>query len=355
MAMARTGGVSPETPAARRECLPTLARAACHQRARNEKTTMTASRQTPAAGAAELARPTPSTSAASRLFDEARSAEIVISSIASATDPRLREVLTSLVNHLHSFIKDVRLTEQEWADAIQFLTDTGQACTSTRQEFILLSDVLGASMLVDSLNNETGGITTESTVEGPFHLVVSPQRALGDNIANIDDGDPCLVTGTVTDEQGLPIPGARVDVWQADAHGFYDVQQSHLHPEGYLRGLFTADESGRFWFRTIVPRYYPIPGDGPVGRLLQATGRHPNRPAHIHFEVSSPGRRTLTTHLFVADSPYLYSDTVFAVKSSLIHEFPQVDDPVQAREVGLPNPFRTVDFAVTLRAADDTD
>jgi hydroxyquinol 1,2-dioxygenase len=319
---------------------------------------MTAARQTPAAGAAELTRPTPSTQADSGLFNEAHSAEIVNASIGSTTDPRLRHILESLVNHLHSFIKEVRLSEQEWAGAIEFLTDTGQACTSTRHEFILLSDVLGVSMLVDSLNNETNGVATESTVEGPFHMVVSPHRALGDNIANIvniDDGEPCLVTGTVTDEQGVPIPGAHVDVWQADAHGFYDVQQLDLHPEGHLRGLFTADENGRFWFRTIVPRYYPIPGDGPVGRLLQATGRHPNRPAHIHFEVSSPGRRTLTTHLFVADSPYLYSDAVFAVKSSLIREFPQVDDPVRAHEVGLSNPFRTVDFAVALRAADDTD
>jgi protocatechuate 3,4-dioxygenase beta subunit len=316
---------------------------------------MTASHQTPAVGSAEPTRPTPSTQAASGLFDEAHSAEIVNASIGSATDPRLRQVLTSLVNHLHSFIKEVRLSEQEWASAIQFLTDTGQACTSTRQEFILLSDVLGASMLVDSLNNETDGVATESTVEGPFHMVVSPQRALGDNIAGVDDGEPCLVTGTVTDDQGVPIPGARVDVWQADAHGFYDVQQLDQQPEGYLRGLFTSDENGRFWFRTIVPRYYPIPGDGPVGRLLQATGRHPNRPAHIHFEVSSPGRHTLTTHVFVADSPYLYSDAVFAVKSSLVYEFPRVDDPVRAHEVGLPNPFRTVDFAVALRAADDTD
>jgi catechol 1,2-dioxygenase len=310
--------------------------------------------EAPAEEAGERTASTPNTQSDSGLFDEDRSAEIVCASFES-TEPRLRQVLTSLVTHLHSFIKEVHLSEREWASAIQFLTDTGQACTSTRQEFILLSDVLGVSMLVDSLNNQSNGIATDSTVEGPFHMVTSPRRALGDTIADLDDGDPCLVTGTALDEDGLPIAGASIDVWHADAHGFYDVQQLDRYAAGHLRGLFTADENGRFWFRTIVPRYYPVPEDGPVGKLLKATGRHPNRPAHIHFEVSAPGRRTLITHVFVADSPYLYSDTVFAVKSSLIKDFSEVNDPARARESGLPSPFRTVDFPVTLRAVDDPD
>jgi hydroxyquinol 1,2-dioxygenase len=287
----------------------------------------------------------------SELFSEARSADVVSASFASADDPRLRQVLTSLVAHLHDFVKDVQLTVEEWATAVRFLTETGQTCTDTRQEFILLSDVLGISTLVETINNRSDGVLTESTVEGPFHMVTSPVHALGASIAADVSGDPCLVTGSVAGPDGRPVPGARVDVWQASADGFYDVQQPDLQPEGNLRGLFTADDRGRFWFRTIVPRHYPVPVDGPVGELLTATSRHPNRPAHIHFAVSAPGMRSVTTHLFVADSAYIDSDTVFGVKPSLVREFPWVDDPAQAARAGLPSPFRTVDFAVSLRAA----
>ena len=285
-----------------------------------------------------------------KLFSEARSAEVVAASFANTADPRLRTVLVSLVKHLHDFIKDVELTDAEWATAIEFLTATGKMCSDTRQEFILLSDVLGVSMLVETINNRVEGSLTESTVEGPFHMVASPSRELGANIAEDGKGEPCLVTGRVTGPDGVPVPGALVDVWQANDEGFYDVQQPGVQPELNLRGLFTADAEGRFWFRSIVPRYYPIPEDGPVGRLLQATSRHPNRPAHIHFEVTAPGLQTVTTHLFVAGTPYLDSDAVFGVKPSLVHEFPTVDDPARAAELGLPNPFRTVHFEVGLRA-----
>lgn len=288
--------------------------------------------------------------AGSELFSEARSAEVVSAGFANTDDPRLRRVFTSLVTHLHEFVKDVELTEAEWATAIRFLTETGQMCSDTRQEFILLSDVLGVSMLVETINNRSDGVLTESTVEGPFHMVTSPARELGATIAECE-GEPCLVTGSVAGPDGRPVPGAKIDVWQANAEGFYDVQQPDVLPEKNLRGLFTADDQGRFWFRTIVPRYYPIPGDGPVGKLLAAASRHPNRPAHIHFEVSAPGMRTVTTHLFVADSPYIDSDTVFGVKPSLVRDFPWVDDPARAAQVGLRSPFRTVDFAVVLRAA----
>jgi catechol 1,2-dioxygenase len=283
------------------------------------------------------------------LFSEACSAEVVAASFANTGDSRLRRVLISLVTHLHEFVKDVELTEEEWTTAIRFLTETGQTCSDTRQEFILLSDVLGVSMLVETVNNRSDGVLTESTVEGPFHLVTSPARELGATIAERGMGEPCLVTGSVTGPDGRPVPKATIDVWQADAEGFYDVQQPDVQPEKNLRGLFTTDDQGRFWFRTIVPRHYPIPGDGPVGRLLAATSRHPNRPAHIHFEVSAPGMRTVTTHLFVADSPYIDSDTVFGVKPSLVRDFPWVDDPARAAQFGLANPFRTVDFAVVLR------
>jgi hydroxyquinol 1,2-dioxygenase len=291
---------------------------------------------------------------AGELFTEARSVEVVAASFAATPDPRLRRVMVSLVRRLHEFIKDVGLTEAEWETAIQFLTESGQMCSDTRQEFILLSDVLGASMLVETLNNRSDGVLTESTVEGPFHMVASPARELGASIAGDTEGDPCLVTGRVTGTDGRPVAGATVDVWQANAKGFYDVQQPGLPPDQNLRGLFIVDDDGRFSFRTIVPRYYPIPEDGTVGELLRATSRHPNRPAHIHFEVSAPGMRTVTTHLFVDDTPYLDSDAVFGVKDSLVREFPTVDDPSRAAEVGLPNPFRTVDFDVVLRHDDES-
>jgi protocatechuate 3,4-dioxygenase beta subunit len=283
-------------------------------------------------------------------FSEERSAEVVAASFADTPDPRLREVLTSLVRHLHAFTKDVGLTVDEWATAIRFLTEVGQKCSPVRQEFILLSDVLGVSMLVETITNRAGD-ATESTVEGPFHMVDSPPRELGANIALDGKGEPCLVTGTVKGVDGTPLPGAAVDVWQANADGFYDVQQPQEQPESNLRGLFTADDEGRFWFRSIVPRYYPIPDDGPVGRLLEATRRHPYRPAHVHFDVRAAGYRPLVTHLFVADTPYIDSDAVFGVKDSLVREFPVVDDAERAAEVGLPNPFRTVHFDVVLRPA----
>jgi protocatechuate 3,4-dioxygenase beta subunit len=282
------------------------------------------------------------------LFSEQRSTQLVAASFANTPDPRLKSLLTALTEHLHAFIKEVQLTEDEWAAAIEFLTRTGQKCDPVRQEFVLLSDVLGASMLMETINHPAQGTSTESTVLGPFHMVESPRRELGENIALDGKGEPCLVTGHVTGPDGEPVAGALIDVWQANAEGFYDVQQPGLQPERNLRGLFTADDDGRFWFRTIVPRYYPIPVDGPVGQLLAATGRHPNRPAHVHFIVTAEGYRPVTTHLFVDDSPYLDSDPVFGVKESLVRQFPVIDDPTRAAEVGLLNPFRTVHFDAAL-------
>jgi protocatechuate 3,4-dioxygenase beta subunit len=286
------------------------------------------------------------------LFSEERSAEVVAASFADTPDPRLKQVMTSLVRHLHDFVKDVELTEEEWAFAIDFLTRTGHMSNDVRQEFILLSDVLGVSMLVETINHRTGGTSTESTVLGPFHMVESPPRELGDDIALDGKGTPCLVSGQVTGPDGEPLAAASVDVWQTNEDGFYDVQQPGIQPEGNLRGLFSTDEQGRFWFRSVVPRYYPIPDDGPVGELLAATGRHPNRPAHLHFIVAAPGYRPVTTHVFVDDSPYLDSDAVFGVKESLIRTVPEVDDSARAAEVGLPNPFRTLTFDLTLLRAD---
>jgi hydroxyquinol 1,2-dioxygenase len=244
---------------------------------------------------------------------------------------------------LHAFVRDTEPTIAEWERAIDFLTATGHQCDHERQEFILLSDVLGISMLVETINNRTtvtgrGGLggssprantATESTVLGPFHMVASPRRALGDTIDLVGTGPQCVLAGRVLSADGTPLPGAVLDVWQANDQGFYDVQQPDVQPPGNGRGLFTADQDGAYWFRTIVPTHYPIPTDGPVGTLLEATKRHPYRPAHIHFIVTAPGHRPLTTHIFVAGSPYIESDAVFAVKKSLITEFMPAGDPDQ--------------------------
>jgi hydroxyquinol 1,2-dioxygenase len=254
-------------------------------------------------------------------FTEETATAAVIASFADTPDPRLRELLDSLVRHLHAFVRETEPSIAEWEYAIDFLTKTGQKCDDERQEFILLSDVLGVSMLIETMNNRASGEATESTVLGPFHVVKSPSRELGDTIDLVGTGQPLLVRGRVLDTEGNPVPGALLDVWQANDQGFYDVQQPEVQPRTNGRGLFTADADGAYWFRTIVPSHYPIPTDGPVGKLLTATNRHPYRPAHIHFIVTAPGYRPLTTHIFVAGSQYIESDAVFAVKESLITEF----------------------------------
>jgi hydroxyquinol 1,2-dioxygenase len=220
-----------------------------------------------------------------------------------------------------------------------------------RQEFILLSDVLGVSMLVETINERGAADATQSTVLGPFHVVESPARELGDTIDLAGGGEPCVVTGRVVSVDGAPLPGAVLDVWQANDKGFYDVQEPDVQPAGNGRGLFTADGSGRFWFRIIVPSHYPIPTDGPVGTLLHATRRHPYRPAHIHFIVQAPGHRPVTTHIFPAGSAYIDSDAVFAVKKSLITDFAPVDDPAEAARYGVTSPFRHANFQIVLQTA----
>jgi salicylate hydroxylase len=217
-----------------------------------------------------------------------------------------------------------------------------------RDRSLAAADPLAASAWIYAYDAETAAAEAgPDTADGRLAATGRPAA----RHAFAAKGEPCLVTGRVTGPGGEPLPGALVDVWQASADGFYDVQQPDVQPELNLRGLFTADGDGRFWFRTIVPRFYPIPADGPVGQLLAATGRHPNRPAHIHFIVSAPGYQSVTTHLFVDDSPCLDSDAVFGVKESLVRPFPVVDHPARAAEAGLPNPFRTVHFEVTLLPA----
>jgi protocatechuate 3,4-dioxygenase beta subunit len=282
-------------------------------------------------------------------FTEETAADAVVDSFAPTTNPRLREILASLVRHLHSFAREVELTIPEWELAIDFLTRTGQKCDDERQEFILLSDVLGMSMLVETISNRKFGVATESTVLGPFHVVESPVRSLGDTIDLVGTGTPCVVTGRAVSVDGTRLPGAKLDVWQANDQGFYDVQQPDVQPRGNGRGLFTTGDNGEFWFRTIVPSYYPIPTDGPVGELLVATGRHPYRPAHIHFIVTAPGHRALTTHIFVAGSEYIESDAVFAVKKSLVADFEEVTDPTAGEKWNVPVPFRHVDFEIVMQ------
>lgn len=273
----------------------------------------------------------------------------VVESFQNTKDPRLREVMESLTRHLHAFVRDIEPTTEEWETAIDFLTAVGHTCDDTRQEFILLSDVLGVSMLVETLNGTEQG--TESTVLGPFHMTESPRRELGDSIDLLGTGRPCVISGRVTGADGTPLARAELDVWQCTEDGFYDVQQPDVQPPGNGRGLFRTDDEGRFWFRTVVPSHYPIPTDGPVGRLLEATGRHPYRPAHVHFIASAAGRRPVTTHVFVADSPYIDSDAVFAVKRGLITDFSELHDAQEADRFGVTAPFAHATFDIVLTTA----
>ena len=246
--------------------------------------------------------------------------EAAAASFDGARDPRLREILSSLVRHLHAFAADVGLTEAEWAEGIRFLTDVGHITDDRRQEFILLSDTLGLSMLVDALGHDLPGGATESTVLGPFFVPGSPRREYGASIIEEPSGVPAWVHGRVLSVDGTPVAGAEVDVWQNGDDMLYAVQ-SPEKPETNLRGLFTTREDGSYAFLGVRPTDYPIPDDGPVGKMLAATGRHAWRPAHLHLIVRAPGFRTLTTHVFDDGSRYLESDTVFAVKSSLIRHF----------------------------------
>lgn len=250
--------------------------------------------------------------------------ERVLASYAKAPDERLRHVMESLTQHLHAFIRDVRLTEAEWNAAIEFLTAVGHITDDRRQEFVLLSDVLGASMQTIAVNNEAHENATEATVFGPFFVADAPEIPIGGDIAGGAAGQPCWVEGSVVDTSGRPVPGARIEVWEADDDGFYDVQYSDGRVAG--RAHLSADEQGRYAFWGLTPTPYPIPHDGPVGQLLEKVGRSPVRAAHLHFMVTAPGMRTLVTHIFVTGDPQLeIGDSVFGVKDSLIKDF--VDQP----------------------------
>jgi hydroxyquinol 1,2-dioxygenase len=243
----------------------------------------------------------------------------VAASFDGTPDPRLKEVMRALTRHLHAFVREVRLTEAEWQEAIGFLTATGHATDERRQEFILLSDVLGVSMQTVTVNNEAHADATEATVFGPFFVDDAPEIPPGGDIAGGAPGEPCWVEGTVTDTEGRPVADARIEVWEADDDGFYDVQYGDGRVAARGRLHTGADGAYRFW--AITPTPYPIPHDGPVGRLLAATGRSPMRASHLHFMVDAPGLRTLVTHIFVRGDELLASDSVFGVRDSLVRDF----------------------------------
>lgn len=252
-----------------------------------------------------------------RDFDEHSITSAVVDRFKDTPDPRLRAIMQSLVRHAHDFVRDVDLTQDEWMTAIQFLTRAGHITDDKRQEFILLSDTLGISMLVDAINHRMPEGATETTVLGPFYVQDPKVHASGSDISEGMAGTPLHVSGTVRSATGDVLTGAWVDVWHSDEDGYYDVQKPGSTEES-LRARFITDGQGRFSFWSIVPAFYPIPYDGPVGDMLKATKRHPYRPAHIHFMIGHGGHETLVTHLFIAGDPYLDSDAVFGVKQSLI-------------------------------------
>jgi hydroxyquinol 1,2-dioxygenase len=260
-----------------------------------------------------------------RDLNEDNITQAVIARHAPAPDVRLRELMTNLVQHLHAFAREVKLTEAEWLNGINFLTDVGHITDDTRQEFILLSDTLGLSMLVTAQNQKKPAGCTESTVFGPFYVEGAPHYENGQDVANGAEGIPCLVKGRIKNLQGTGIANAEIEVWQADSEGHYDVQYSDqtVHRG---RGVLRSAAMGEFSFRSIVAEAYPIPHDGPVGRLLKNLGRHPWRPAHLHFMIKAPGYQTLITHVFRDGDRYLDSDAVFAVRQSLIADWSEQPD-----------------------------
>ncbi len=276
--------------------------------------------------------------------------QAVIDRLKDAPDARFKQVMTSLVTHLHDFVRDVRLTEAEWIKAIEFLTAVGQTVTPKRQEFILLSDTLGVSILVITINHPSIDGTAESTVLGPYYWEGAPEFPNGANLAEGVKGEPTFYSGRVLSSDGAPIANALLDVWSGDGEGTYDMQM-----EGdtgmKARGRIRTDAEGRYWFRSIRPLFYPVPDDGPVGDMLRAMGRHPFRPGHIHMIVSADGHHPVTTHLFAAGSEYLDSDAVFGVKESLIAGYDRHEAGVAPDGTSMDVPYYTCRYDFRLRKA----
>jgi hydroxyquinol 1,2-dioxygenase len=288
-----------------------------------------------------------------RNINEDTITEAVIASMAGCRDERVRVVMTSLVRHLHSFAREVGLTEAEWLAAVNFLTAVGHITDDKRQEFILLSDVLGLSMLVTAQNNAKPPGCTEATVFGPFFVEGAPEYAHGADISNGAKGAPCFVRGQIRALDGAPIAGVAIDVWQSDEEGYYDVQRPGEHKHR-ARGRFSSGKDGRFHFRSILAEAYPIPQDGPVGKMLAALGRHPWRPAHLHFMLQAPGYETLVTHVFRDGDRYLDSDAVFGVRSSLIAEWVRHEAGTAPDGTKLDIPFHTLSYDFVLNRITST-
>ena len=269
--------------------------------------------------------------------------QAVLARHAGIPNARLREIVTSLVQHLHAFAREVKLTEAEWLEGIKFLTETGHMCSDKRQEFILLSDTLGLSTLVMAQQNHKPAGCTEATVFGPFHVDGSTEYPLGADISNGAKGEACFVSGAVHGINGEPIPHARLEVWQADEDGFYDVQYAGLD-QHQARGTLHTDAQGKYDFRSILANSYPIPHDGPVGKMLDALGRHPWRPAHLHFRIQAEGYETLITHVFRRGDDYLDSDAVFGVRSTLIADWVRHEAGTAPDGTACASPFYTLDF-----------
>ena len=284
-----------------------------------------------------------------REFNQHRVTQAVIERLGSCDDPRFKRIMTALVTHLHDFVREVNLTEAEWLTAIGFLTDVGKTCTDQRQEFILLSDTLGVSVLVITLNHPAEAGNAESTVLGPFYWEGAPELPRGSNLAIAVKGEPTFYSGRVLDPAGRPLENALLDIWSGDGEGNYDMQMPETGMKA--RGRIRTDGEGRYWFRSIRPTFYPVPTDGPVGRMLRSMGRHPYRPGHIHMIVSAPGYASVTTHLFVADSPYLDSDAVFGVKESLVAQFERHPPGIGPNGERMDTPFYTVNHDFRLRPA----
>lgn len=276
--------------------------------------------------------------------------DVVLDRWKDIPDPRLRQVMTAAIKHLHAFVREVEPTQEEWFAAIQFLTRTGQMCTGKRQEFILASDVLGVSMLVDAINHRRDSGATPSTVEGPFHIPDAPEIAHGGDMAKAAPGIPCFVTGKVRGLGGEPIAGAELDLWQTDGEGLYEDQRNVQEP--WMRGLYRTQPDGSYLVRTVAPISYTIPMDGTIGELMNRTNISHMRPAHIHFAVTAPGYHGLVTHLFQKGDEFIETDVVYGVKEPLIVEF-------QKRPAGatapngekLERPFYVVNYDFVLERA----
>jgi hydroxyquinol 1,2-dioxygenase len=283
-------------------------------------------------------------------FDDHELTAEVIRSFEATPDPRLKFILGEVVTSLHELVRRTNLTFEEWERAIDFLTRTGQTCTPLRQEFILLSDVLGVSMLVDAVNHREREGATETTVLGPFYVGEHRLTPHGADISQGIEGEPMFVQSRVTDLSGQPLAGAEIDIWHADDDGFYDSQKASYETQGpSLRARFKTDADGRFSFRTILPCSYPIPTDGPVGELIAATKRHPMRPAHVHFLVKAEGFQPLVTHVFIDGDEYLGSDAVFGVKDELIAKVERHDEVVMPDGTPASGPWHLMTYEFQMK------